>query len=147
MTSSETINDIVNRAGGKLLGLSEAEVSGPAAPGKWCKKEILGHLIDSASNNHQRFIRAQLSDELRFPGYAQPDWVRVQAYAREGWRQLAELWVALNRHIAHVVQAMPREKLSVPCRIGEGEPMTLETVIVKYIEHMEHHLRQIDPAL
>jgi hypothetical protein len=113
------------------------------APGKWSKKEILGHLIDSASNNHQRFVRALLSEEPVFPGYAQNDWVRGQGYADEEWQGIVDLWSALNRHIAHLVARIPPAKMQTQCRVGDSAPMTLEALITDYILHMTHHLEQL----
>ena len=66
--------------------------------GSWTKKEILGHLIDSAAINHQRFVRAQFTDDLVFDGYVQDDWVKVQDYQNRDWRELVELWHGYNRH-------------------------------------------------
>jgi DinB superfamily len=138
-----TILAIIERETPRLQLLQPSDAAARAAPGKWSRKEILGHLIDSASNNHQRFVRAALSDELAFPGYSQSDWVRVQGYADEEWQGIIDMWAALNRHIAHIVSRLPAAKLRTPCRIGDGEPVTLEALIADYIRHMEHHLEQV----
>ncbi len=113
------------------------------APGKWSKREILGHLIDSAVNNHQRFVRAQHRETLEFPGYDQDAWVARQNYNDVDWRDLIELWVLLNRHLVHVVLQISAEHLETECRIGNGAPMTLRELIVDYVAHMKHHLGQI----
>src|ERR1051326_1019289 len=97
----------VDDASQRLGELSEAKASQPVAPGKWSPKEIIGHLVDSASNNHGRFVRAQLSDGLFFPGYDQEAWVRVQQYSRANWIELIALWRGLNHHIATVVEHIP----------------------------------------
>ncbi len=138
-----TIQQIVDREGPRLRRLRPQDVSARPAPGKWSKKEILGHLIDSASNNHQRFVRAQLADELSFPGYVQNDWVRVQGYAEADWQGIVDMWVALNRHLAHIVGRLPAEKLRTQVRIGDNAPITLEALIADYIRHVEHHLEQL----
>ncbi|HTP57712.1 MAG TPA: DinB family protein [Spirochaetia bacterium] len=137
------ISQIVDREAPRLRGLKPAETTASRAPGKWTRKEILGHLIDSAANNHQRFVRAQLSAELAFPGYAQNDWNRVQGYPEEEWTVIVDLWCALNRHLAHIVSRIPAEKMNVPCRIGDGAPLSLEALIADYIRHVEHHLEQL----
>jgi len=137
------IQQIVEREVPRLRLMQPKEVSASSAPGKWSRKEILGHLIDSASNNHQRFVRAQLADELSFPGYAQTDWVRVQGWAQADWQGIVDMWSALNRHLAHVVGRVPAEKLRTQCRIGDNAPMTLEALIADYIRHMKHHLEQL----
>ncbi|MFB3896848.1 MAG: DinB family protein, partial [bacterium] len=108
------------------------------------KKEILGHMVDSASNNHQRFVRAQQVSEFRFPVYKQTDWVRSQNYQAENWIDILNLWIALNQHLAYIINQIPAEKLKVVCWIGENQPITLAELIEDYIQHQEHHLKQID---
>jgi hypothetical protein len=115
--------------------------------GSWSAKEILGHLIDSAANNHQRFVRAQLQPELEFPSYEQDRWVAVQGHAERPFAELLSLWDALNRHVAHVVARIPAAKVETPCRIGDGPAVTLEFVARDYVRHLRHHLEQIlEPA-
>jgi hypothetical protein len=104
---------------------------------------VLGHLIDSALNNHQRFVRAQLSESLAFPGYEQESWVRVQAYQDGRWPELVALWTALNAHLAHVIGRIDEEALERPCKIGGGAPVTLRYLAEDYVRHLRHHLVQI----
>ena len=111
--------------------------------GKWCAKEVLGHLIDSASNNHQRFVRAQLAHSYEGPNYTQNEWVRAQAYAKAPWAKLMELWTSYNYHLLHVIRHMDPATLETPCRIGSGEPVRLGFVVTDYIDHMENHLKRI----
>jgi hypothetical protein len=136
-----------------LLAISEAEASRRPAPGKWSRKEIVGHLIDSAGVNHQRFVRAQLQDSLSFPGYEQDDWVRVQRYQDRPWRDLVELWRALNLHLAEVIRATPGRELARPRRehdldriawapFRKDEPATLDAFQRDYVGHLRHHLAQ-----
>jgi len=113
------------------------------ASNRWSKKEILGHLIDSAANNHQRFVRAQSAPLLEFPGYEQEFWVATQSYATAPWPDLVNLWLLLNRHLLHVVKAMPAEVLSYELVIGGGSAMTLEALIVDYLRHVDNHLAQL----
>jgi hypothetical protein len=113
------------------------------APGKWSKREILGHLIDSAANNHQRFVRARHREALEFPGYDQDAWVAGQNYNDVDWRDLIELWVLLNRHLVHVILQLGAEDLEKPCRIGDRPAVTLRELIVDYVAHMKHHLGQL----
>lgn len=141
----EAILSIVQRERGRLLALKEEDVSKKVSPDKWSRKEIIGHLIDSACNNHQRFVRVQFTDKLDFPGYAGTEWVRCQSYADENWEQLVELWSAFNLHLAHVVNRIRPDKLFVQCKIGENNAMSLEVLIADYIRHMEHHLKQLNP--
>jgi hypothetical protein len=128
---------------GRLAQITEAESAHFPALGKWSKKQILGHLIDSASNNHQRFVRAQLGSPLNFPAYAQELWVNAQNYQTESWKNLVECWLSYNRHILHVMLHVPADKLGNVCVIGDDAPVTLEFLMRDYLRHLEQHLRQI----
>jgi hypothetical protein len=143
--ASQRILGIVDDAEGRLRRLGDREAGERPSAEKWSRKEALGHLIDSAANNHQRFVRALLEEELAFPGYAQTQWVGQQGYAEESWELLVGLWSAFNRHLAHVVSRVPQVKLAARCRIGDGSPVTLGFLIDDYIRHMKHHLEQILP--
>ena len=113
-------------------------------PGKWSKKEILGHLIDSAVNNHQRFVRAQHCEALAFPEYAQDAWVANQNYNDVEWKDLIELWVLFNRHLVHVILQISSGDLETVCHIGDDPPMTVRELVVDYVAHMRHHLGQLE---
>ena len=137
-----------------MLGMTDDESRAPRTQGKWSAKEILGHLIDSASNNHQRFVRAQFTDTLVFPAYEQESWVRAQGYKEEAWPLLVELWRTFNLHLAHVMQHAPESARRARrashnlnaigwIKIDEGEPATLEYLMRDYIGHLKNHLRQI----
>jgi len=140
---ADEILALAQAEGRRLAAIETSTAAVRPAPGKWSRAEVLGHLVDSALNNHQRFVRAQLADALEFPGYAQEDWVRCQDYAAKDWGTLVELWTAVNRHLAHVVRRIPTEKLAVPCRIGGGAAMPLEALVADYLRHARHHLAQI----
>jgi hypothetical protein len=105
----------------------------------------MGHLIDSAFNNHQRFVRAQLSSSLSFPGYTQDSWVTAQGYQDKPWAEILTLWAEVNRHLAHVIGRISRHRLVTPCAIGEGAPVTLRFVLEDYVRHLHHHLAQVVP--
>ena len=145
MEIAGSIRTDVERASERLRFLTEETVSAKDSPERWNRKEILGHLIDSAANNLQRIVRAQFTAELHFPGYAQAEWVAMQQYASEEWSELLDLWISVNRHLAHVIDQVPVSALQTMCSISESQPMTLEALITDYLRHMEHHLRQIDP--
>ena len=127
----------------RLADVSDADASQPTAPGHWSKKQILGHLIDSASNNHQRFVRAQLAASYEGPSYEQESWVASQNYATESWPDLLNLWLLYNRHLLHIIRTVPEAALPVPCTIGASAPVPLGEVMSSYVDHMEHHLAQI----
>ena len=138
----------------RLLLISEGQSEQPRAEDHWSSKQIIGHLIDSATNNHARFVQAQLKDDLLFPGYEQDGWVRVQQYQKAPWPQLVELWRAYNLHLLHVMSCVPPEKLMNQCTqhslqtiafetVSESEPVTLEYLMKDYVVHLKHHLSQI----
>lgn len=140
---SGVLDDVVPR----LEALSEADSHGTRGAGTWSRKEILGHLIDSAFNNLHRFVRAQQGAELAFPDYQQELWVRAGGYKERPWPALVGLWAQLNAHLAHVIAGIPADRLGTPCRIGESKPVTLEFIVRDYVTHLRHHLQQIlDPA-
>lgn len=134
---------IINLVEPLLRDISEHESVTPLRDGGWSRKEVLGHLIDSASNNHQRFVRAALQGSLEFPAYDQDGCIRMQAPAAADWNLLVSLWVAYNRYLAHVIAHLPASKLDAPCRIGSRDPVTLEFLANDYVRHLVHHLDQI----
>lgn len=140
--SAEIIR-VVNSAEGILRKVSEEESRKPVLTGGWSRRQLVGHLVDSASNNHQRFVRASLQDSLEFPGYEQNAWVRVQAVEEANWPVMVALWASYNRYLAHVIVHLPPAKLEVPCRIGSSGPVTLEFLAEDYLRHLVHHLGQI----
>jgi DinB superfamily len=126
---------------GILTCFSEAESDQRPSRERWTKKEALGHLIDSASNNHQRFVRGQLAAGQDFPGYEQEPWVRIQNYQGAQWNDLIDLWRAYNTHLLHVVSCMSEEGERATCRVKGGNEMTLAALFVDYVDHLEHHLK------
>jgi hypothetical protein len=145
--------ETVDGAAKRLLTLSNAEAAARPAADKWSPKEIVGHLIDSASNNHGRFVRAQLESDLVFGGYEQAEWVSVQRYQEREWADLVRLWQSFNHHIAHVMETAraetltrqrPRHNLDQLAwqPLADGQPATLEWFMRDYVGHLKHHLRQ-----
>ncbi len=134
--------------------MSADEARAPVAPGKWSPQEIIGHLVDSASNNHGRFVRAHLHDDLVFPGYDQDAWVRIQNYVSADWFALVALWRGYNHHIAHVIEHIEDDAATRPRAshnldeiawkaVPKSEPATLEYFVRDYVDHLKHHLAQI----
>ena len=140
---SEQLVCAIETAEPKLRKISEGEAAKPILPGGWSRKQVLGHLIDSASNNHQRFVRAALQPSLDFPRYDQDGNVRLQAPQEADWSLLISLWVAYNRYLAHIIARLPAAKLETICRIGADEPVTLDFLAKDYVRHLLHHLNQI----
>jgi hypothetical protein len=139
----ERLRFAVRTLPGILAAFSETESEQRSAPKRWTKKEVIGHLIDSASNNHQRFVRGQIASGQVFPGYEQEQWVRVQHYQTARWSDLIDLWHSYNRHLLHLFERMPDEGRRATCRVGAGNEVTLAELFVAYVDHLEHHLRKM----
>jgi len=143
---SEQLLSTIDMAEPKLREIGALESTKPILAGGWSRKQVIGHLIDSASNNHQRFVRAAQQESLEFPGYDQAANVRIQAPQEAEWTLLVTLWGAYNRYLAHVIAHLPVSKLETVCHIGSGEPVTLGFIATDYLRHLVHHLRQIGAA-
>jgi hypothetical protein len=136
----KTVEDFIRR----FDNLDEVKASQKPQHDKWSRKEILGHLIDSAANNHQRFVRAQYLKTINLPSYEQKEWVNIQQYGSRTWKELLVFWKSYNFHLAHILSHMPAECLQISCTIGSGEPLTIGYFVVDYLGHLQHHLMQIE---
>ncbi len=140
------LDQTLDAAAPRLRAISEESAGTKADPGHWSHKEVLGHLIDSAANNHQRFVRLQIQDTVVMPAYQQNEWVRVQKYQERSWEDLVDLWLAYNRHLAHIMwhadDAAARHVWKTP-----DAQFDLEFLIADYVSHMRRHLEQIVGAL
>ncbi|HEY7388385.1 MAG TPA: DinB family protein [Bryobacteraceae bacterium] len=137
------LEEAVQAAIGPLNKITEAEAGEKPAGGQWSKKEELGHLIDSAANNHVRFVRAALEPDFRGPGYAQDDWVRLHGYQEVPWLELIDFWQRYNALLARVVRRIPEDRLAALCVISDSPRVTLRFLIEDYVLHMRHHLDHI----
>jgi hypothetical protein len=152
------LRDITDRTAAELARIPAEAAARRSAPDTWSIQEIVGHLIDSASNNHQRFVRAQWTQDLVFPGYDQDAWVTSQRYVEAPWPELVTLWRAFNLHLARTMEAIPaadreRERhphnlhqiafRTVPAEVN----VTLEYFMRDYVDHLEHHIAQIRERL
>ncbi len=144
--TAQHLLETVQKALPLLRQISDAEARIKPDPEKWSKQEILGHLIDSASNNQHKFVRTmQAENHLDFVGYAQNYWVEAQAYNGAKWSDIIALWEQFNRHLAHVIQNVVPEKLDNTISVEGSSPFTLGFIMADYVEHLKHHLKQILP--
>lgn len=155
--NAEFLNDFgetIETASTRLLEISGERSAVPRVQGKWSRKQIIGHLIDSAANNHSRFVRAQFNDDLVFPGYEQEAWVDSQQYQEKDWSELVQLWKLYNRHILHIMKVTPEETrmklrskhnlhVIASDKLSPNEPVTLDWFMRDYVDHMKKHLGQI----
>jgi hypothetical protein len=111
--------------------------------------QVVGHMIDSASNNHQRIVRLQYTKQLVFPDYRQDNdlWIAIQDYQHADWQNIIQLWKFYNLHIIHIIQAMDLNKLENYWNDFEGTKVTLEQMIEGYLWHLELHLKEIEVVL
>lgn len=146
-TIAQDLIAIIDRLEPELLRVSPADAAEVPAHGKWSKIEILGHLIDSAANNHQKFVRAMLANKsVEMDGYEQDAWVASQQYVRRDWHSVIALWAAYNRHLAHLIRQVDPAKLDNTLFISGKGPFILSFVMSDYVEHLKHHLIQILPG-
>ena len=128
-----------------LKSIKDADASLKPRPEKWSNKEIIGHLIDSACNNQQKFVRTMAQTHLDFVGYKQDEWVALQKYNNADWSKLLDIWVAYNHQIAHIIENVTPSVLAHTLSIEGVGPFTLQFIMTDYAEHLKHHLRQVLP--
>ncbi len=130
-----------------LAELSDSTAAVKPSPEKWSPKQELGHLLDSAANNHQRIVRTIFEDRPAMPGYEQQRWVQVHAYQQRDWRELIDTWAALNRQLLLAASSVGDSDWSRTCTIAGSEPLTLSFVLEDYVAHMRHHLAHIKESV
>jgi len=130
-----------------LLAVPPAIANTPWRAGGWTRKQIVGHLCDSAANNRQRFVRASTDGTYAGPGYAQDAWVAAHGYADQQWETLLDWWRAEHEILKAVVARIPAERLGTLCTVGDDAPVTLEFLIEDYVQHQRWHLKQIQASV
>lgn len=141
-TVTNELLDLAKEYKTKFEIISEDEWNIQESEGKWTKKEILGHLIDSVSNNHQRIVRVQMENSLQFV-YDQNKWVKLQNYKLEPTEILIGLWYFYNLHLANIIQNLSEQDFKREVDVKKEKPVSLEWLIKDYIRHLKHHLLQI----
>ena len=135
--------DEVHRA---LVALPADLADVPWREGGWTRKQIVGHMLDSATNNRQRFVRAAIDGNYKGPKYAQEPWVSAHGYAGQSWQTLLGWWEVEHEILIAVVDNIPEERLQAICVVGEDAPVTLGFLIEDYVTHQRWHLRQLPAA-
>lgn len=140
--TSKLLLQTIENACAQFAQIPEEEWSHKSAPEKWSKKEILGHLIDSAANNHQRFVRLQFEDTPTII-YDQNQWSAAQYCAAAPTENLIGLFKFYNIHLAHILTHLPEEHYKKECDVKNEQPVTLQWLAEDYVRHMQHHLNKI----
>jgi hypothetical protein len=133
-----TLGEVVENELPHLRALSEADASRDKQG--WTSKEELGHLIDSAANNHIRFASAAIQGHYEGPGYAQDEWVALHGYAELPWNTVIDIWRQQNIFLDHLIARIPHERMTALCVVKGGDPVTLRFLIDDYILHLRHHV-------
>jgi hypothetical protein len=136
--------DHVHRA---LVALPVELADTPWREGGWTRKQIVGHMLDSAANNRQRFVRAAIEGKYVGPGYAQDAWVATHGYAHQPWPTLLGWWEAEHEILMAIVDNIPEDKLSAQCIVGDDQPVSLGFLIQDYVDHQRWHLNQLGQGL
>jgi DinB superfamily len=143
MQSLAVLRKLLIEVPGHLRSLPADAVERKPSPSKWSPKEELGHLLDSAANNHQRIVRTQLENKPAMPDYDGDRWVELHRYQQRQWPELVELWRYLNQQLLVAAEAVPDSAWLRTCTIANSGPLTLQFVFDDYIKHMRDHLRHI----
>lgn len=143
MQSLLLLRALIDRLPARLTNLSVDQVQHKRSSSEWSIKEELGHLLDSAANNHQRIVRAQLEDSPAMPTYDGDQWVALHRYQDRDWSSLIAIWVGLNRQLLAAAEAVPDSAWTRTCTIADSAPLTLQFVFDDYLDHMLHHLRHM----
>ena len=143
MQALKELRALIDKIPHRLSKLPASQVESKPALSSWSPKEELGHLLDSAANNHQRIVRTQLDDEPKMPGYDGDAWVELHRYQQRNWQDMVELWRALNQQLLTAAEAAPDAAWARTCTIADSPPLTLKFVFEDYIDHMLHHLQHI----
>jgi len=133
----------------KFRGLPKETAETRPTPDAWSAKEVVGHLIDSASNNHQRFVRLQVADGLVFPDYQQDNdaWVNIQRYQEQPWDDLLAHWRYFNLHLARIIRTVDKRCIERIWVVDEDTWITLGELMTDYLSHLTLHLQQIKECM
>ncbi len=141
------LRTIISEYSRKISNLSESDFAVKPLPNKWSKKEVVGHLVDSAQNNLRRFICGQYESAPPKIKYQQDFWVAANNYQQASQHDVITLWKLINEQIIAVLQRMPAEKYTNTCEMGNDQSQlrTLQWLAEDYVKHLKHHLNQVIP--
>lgn len=153
----QNFHSILRSAAQGLRTIRPSELEEKPGLDRWSKKEIIGHLIDSAYNNHQRFLRGTTQTDLRFVGYDQQQWVARNAYQERPTEDVIATFFSVQHHLAHVIATIPEDILGRQTsehdfhnmamrQVPAGSPRSLGFLIEDYLYHLVHHLKQVIPG-
>ena len=134
------LHTIVEQVEPTLRNLTEEQAAAPVTPGNWSPKQCIGHLIDSACNNHVRFVRAQLEGSFSGSSYDGDGWVRIGNSQSAPWSLLIDLWSTYNLYLAHIFRHIPADAADLQCTIGNAPAIPLSHLAEEYFLHLVHHL-------
>jgi hypothetical protein len=127
-----------------LVALPPELADTPWRSGGWTRKQVMGHLLDSAANNRQRFVRAAADGSYAGPQYEQEAWVAAHGYADQPWETLLRWWQAEHEILEAVVDRIPEEQLEASCTVGTDAAVTLRFLVEDYPRHQRWHLAQLE---
>lgn len=140
----EKLNNLLLQGQQYFNSADEKFLRQPLAAGKWSRKQILGHLIDSAINNLTRFTEICYQPQpYIYREYHQAELVEINNYQEMETWELLQLWLSLNKQIGRVMAAATDERLSLKIKFADGSISDLRYIMHDYPVHMEHHIRQI----
>jgi hypothetical protein len=140
---------VVNAFYKKYKDLDNKNTSKRLSADKWTLKEIIGHLIDSASNNHQRFVRLQIVDELIFPGYGKDNskWLEIEKYNELNFSDIMLLWKQYNVLLGNIIKEVDESKLENRWINSEGDKKALRDLMIDYVRHLKDHTQHFEQTL
>jgi hypothetical protein len=128
---------------GVLAAVPEDRIGEPWRAGGWTRRQIVGHMLDSAANNRQRFVRAAIDGSYEGPQYEQQAWVNAHGYAEQEWETLKLWWNVEHEILAALVDRIPEDRLEAQCKVGDDAPVTLRFLIEDYLRHQRVHAKQL----
>lgn len=151
-TTCQSILQLMEEWEPRLLSLSEEMISQRTNIQNRSIRQILGHLVDSASNNTHRIVHMQYRESpMSFPNYAtggnNDRWIAIQNYQMENWHDLVQLWKYSNLHLVHVIRCVNLSKLGNQWQSSDTKLISLEENIEGYLPHLALHLKEIEELM